>query len=77
MMYSLTLFYPANCPDPAPGNGSAIFPHGTSVGDSAVISCDTGYILQGDSYIACRDDGSWSDTPTCLLIGNPPFYLSP
>ena len=30
------------------------------------FSCDSGYQLQGDSYMVCRNSGDWSsDVPSC------------
>ena len=39
---------------------------GTSIGDVARYSCDTGYILNGTAERICQADGQWSGSvPTC------------
>ena len=39
---------------------------GTSFGDVARYSCDTGYILNGTAERTCQANGEWSGSaPTC------------
>ncbi len=39
---------------------------GTSFGDVARYSCDTGYTLNGPAERTCQADGQWSESvPTC------------
>ncbi|XP_053398440.1 sushi, von Willebrand factor type A, EGF and pentraxin domain-containing protein 1-like [Mercenaria mercenaria] len=55
-----------DCGDPTPVNGSASFPDGTTYGETAFISCDEGYVLQGEEHITCEDGPTWSVNSTCL-----------
>ena len=56
-----------NCgslPDPA--NGSVNHTAGTTFGQTATYSCNTGYNLVGDSTRTCQATGNWSGSaPTC------------
>ena len=60
--------------DPANGQVSTT---GTTFGETATYSCDTGYNLVGDSTRTCGAAGSWSGSePTCermLLLNNTPY----
>ena len=48
-----------------PANGSVTLTAGTS-GQTATYSCNTGYILVGDSTRTCQATGKWSGSaPTC------------
>ena len=57
-----------------PGNGSVTHTAGTTFGQTATYSCNTGYNLVGDSTRTCQATGVWSGSaPTCegmLLKGN-------
>ena len=53
-----------NLPDPA--NGSVNHTAGTTMGQTATYSCNTGYILVGDSTRTCQATGNWTESaPTC------------
>ena len=39
----------------------------TTYKNSASISCDAGYTLQGDSEVTCLADGSWSQFSRCVI----------
>ena len=53
-----------NLTDPA--NGSVNHTAGTTFGQTATYSCDTGYNLVGDSTRTCQATGNWSGSaPTC------------
>ena len=53
-----------NLTDPA--NGSVNHTAGTTFGQNATYSCDTGYNLVGDSTRTCNATGNWSESePTC------------
>ncbi|XP_053398307.1 CUB and sushi domain-containing protein 1-like [Mercenaria mercenaria] len=56
-----------DCGDPAPDNGSAVIPVATTYGEVAIISCDTGFTLNGVNFITCEDGATWSSTPTCEI----------
>ena len=49
----------------SPSNGQVSHPDGT-FGQNATYSCNTGYILVGDSTRTCQATGVWSGSaPTC------------
>ena len=49
-----------------PDNGQVIRANGTTFGQTATYSCDTGYNLVGDSTRMCQATGVWSGSaPTC------------
>ena len=54
------------CPDQtAPANGQVVVT-GTSPGDTATYSCNTGFELEGADTVTCEDDGVWSaEPPAC------------
>ena len=53
-----------NLSDPA--NGSVTHTAGTTLGQTATYSCNTGYNLVGDSTRTCQATGNWSGSaPTC------------
>ena len=58
----------------APANGQVDLTSGTTFGQTATYSCNTGYNLVGDSTRTCQATGEWSGSvPTCqgvLLKGN-------
>lgn len=60
----------SDCGDPSPVNGTSNIPTGTTFGDAAILSCDTGYTLIGSTFISCEETGNWSDYPTCEIIGD-------
>ena len=53
-----------NLTDPA--NGQVNHTAGTTFGQNATYSCNTGYNLVGNSTRTCQATGSWSESePTC------------
>ena len=51
---------------PDPANGQVDHTAGTSLGQTAQYSCNTGYSLVGDGTRTCQATGSWSGSaPTC------------
>ena len=49
-----------------PANGSVTHTSGTTFGQTATYSCNTGYNLVGDSTRTCQATGNWSGSaPTC------------
>ena len=49
-----------------PANGQVSHTAGTSFGQTATYSCDTGYNLVGDSTRICQANGRWSGSkPIC------------
>ena len=52
-----------------PANGQVIHTAGTTFGQTATYSCNTGYNLVGDSIHTCQAGGSWSGSAsTCQGI---------
>ena len=41
----------------------------TTYGSTVVVTCNTGYSLIGGTKVECLEDGIWSDTVTCNIIG--------
>ena len=49
-----------------PANGQVTHTGGTTFGQTATYSCNTGYNLVGDNTRTCQATGVWSgNTPTC------------
>ena len=49
-----------------PANGKVSHTAGTTFGQTATYSCNTGYNLVGDSNHTCQATGNWSGSaPTC------------
>ena len=46
----------------APANGSLVL-SGNTFGETASYTCNTGFILEGDSILTCGGDGQWSGSP--------------
>ena len=61
------LYVGVSCVEPdAPSNGHVDTSAGTSSGDVARYSCDTGYTLNGPAERTCLADGRWNGSaPTC------------
>ena len=52
-----------------PANGQVSHPGGTTFGQTATYSCNTGYTLVGDSTRTCQATGQWSgDAPICQCM---------
>ena len=52
-------------------NGQVSHLNGTTFGQTATYSCNTGYNLTGDSTRMCQADGMWSGSePTCISKPN-------
>ena len=52
-----------------PANGQVDHTAGTSLGQTTIYSCNTGYNLVGDSTRTCNATGIWSgNAPTCQGI---------
>ena len=53
-----------------PTNGAVDTASGTTYGQKATFTCDTGYGIQGDSSRTCGADGQWTgNNPTCVIGG--------
>ena len=43
---------------------------GTSLGDTATYTCDSGYELVGTPVLNCQHDGTWDNSPPlCQSVG--------
>ena len=61
-----------------PTNGQVSHTAGTTFGETATYSCDTGYILVGDNTRICQATGAWSGSePTCqgMLLLELEYYV--
>ena len=51
---------------PDPSNGQVNLDEGTTIGSTAVYTCDEGHTLVGASTRMCQSDGVWANSePTC------------
>lgn len=54
----------------APTDGAVDTSAGTTFGEVATYSCDTGYGLVGTAQRTCQADGSWDgNPPICQIAG--------
>jgi len=67
LMYVFSLLTAVDCgPLTDPANGQVSHPDGTTFGQTATYSCNTGYNLVGDSTRTCQATGNWSgNAPIC------------
>ena len=61
-------FYPVDCGSATPSNGQAVTLSGTIFNQTANISCNAGYTLNGSTTITCTETG-WDSLPTCEIRG--------
>ena len=78
-MYFL-IFTAVDCsPLPGPANGRVDHTAGTTFGQTATYSCNTGYNLIGGSTRTCQATGEWNASiPTCqgvLLKGDDTLFV--
>lgn len=53
-----------------PQNGFVSTPNGTTYGQVASFTCQTGYRVNGGDSLQCTQSGTWNGTvPTCLPVG--------
>ena len=51
-------------------NGHAHFRgYNTTYGEMVPIHCNVGFYIEGDEYITCLSDGSWSNNSACHIHG--------
>ena len=70
LLDNIAFVFVADCENPAPGNGTADTPVGSTYEDVAIIKCNDGYDLVGDTLISCLDGGNWSSSPSCAIKGS-------
>ena len=51
-------------------NGLAKYPSGSKYGSYAVHSCDEGFKLNGSHVAYCESDETWTEKPTCVMLGS-------
>ena len=77
-MYNINIFHltAVNCDTLADStNGRVSHTGGTTFGQTANYSCNTGYRLVGDNIRTCQATGEWSGSvPTCHGIVITPQY---
>ena len=56
---------------PTVTGGTVSSTSGTTVGETATYTCDTGYTIDGASTnpITCQTSGSWETAPVCNING--------
>ena len=69
------------CPAITPGEHTThtLTDDSRGVGTTAKFSCDSGYKLEGEKAITCKESSEWSSTvPTCepIVCGEPPTLLN-
>ena len=52
-----------------PTEGTVDTSAGTTAGNTASYSCNTGYNLMGNSEVQCLGNGSWEAAPLCQIVG--------
>ena len=60
---SLTIEHLVTCPVPSVVNGNVLNPSPLPVGDTTQVTCDAGYVLEGES--TCQLTGALDVIPTC------------
>ena len=70
LLDNIAFVFVADCGNPAPENGTADTPDGTTYENVAIITCNAGYDLVGDTLISCLDGGNWSSSPSCAIKGS-------
>ena len=46
-------------------NGMVNYTNAMTYGSHATISCNENYVLRGDSFLECLNDGTWSGNAVC------------
>ena len=70
--YWKNIFFPWNldCGNLTVVNGQFAARSGTTFGQTATLTCDTGYIIVGEEIVTCTESGIWNASAvTCALIG--------
>ena len=63
------IFFMTDCGDFTLENGTVTVPTGTTYGEIAFLSCESDFVIVGESYVVCQADGNWSSTSTNCLRG--------
>lgn len=50
-------------------NGQFTAASGTTLGETATQSCNTGYTFSGDATVTCTDSGWSGAAATCTIVG--------
>ena len=55
-------FTSSDCPVLTPPNDGSISTTAVIPGTLVIVSCDSDFILSGDSVLECQTDGSWNSS---------------
>ena len=47
----------------------------SNFGDTIRLSCNNGYMLNGNALVTCQADGSWSASPSCTNVECPAYVV--
>jgi hypothetical protein len=61
-------FLHLDCDDPTPAFSNTTV-RAIRIGSIVFITCIKGYEINGSAAIACQENGTWSDRPTCRPVG--------
>ena len=65
ILFSLSL---VSCESLSTPSGSSVQLSTDGVNTVAIFSCDTGHVMNGESVLTCRSDGTWNlETPSCCM----------
>ncbi|XP_053398439.1 sushi, von Willebrand factor type A, EGF and pentraxin domain-containing protein 1-like [Mercenaria mercenaria] len=56
-----------DCTELSVDNAVVQAPVGTTFGEVALVKCNEGYTLTGDSLVTCQANGNWSSQPYCTI----------
>ena len=71
---SIPLTFSVKCPPLTIANGTASPTTEVLNGGTADVTCHSGFVIDGDSPVACNVTGLWDSPPTCIP-GNLVFTL--
>ncbi len=66
--YILLKYTVISCGNPPNIANGMVSSTGTTFGETATYSCNTGYQRSGSATVTCQDTGSWSTRPSCTGI---------
>jgi hypothetical protein len=71
----VVIFCIADCGSLTVVNGQFTAQSGTTLGENATQSCNTGYTLTGDETVTCLDSGWSASAATCTIVGMYKWYI--
>jgi hypothetical protein len=64
------IFISTDCGNVTVVDGHFTAPSGTTFGETAKQSCNTGYNISGEEIVTCTETGEWNATVvTCTIVG--------